>query len=161
MNVPGPDERGFTLVELLVVVLVLGILGALTVPGFRTGLARHQLDTTARMLAADIREVQELTLNEESPTQEFYIMFYEHSYHILKNDRILKNVDLPPGITLTLVTFIGQKQVWFSNGSVSPKGSGGTVRFRQQQLGLWSDVVVKPVTGRVRIENSWEVPDAR
>lgn len=150
-------ERGFTLVELLIVVLLLGILGALTVPGFRTGLVRHQVDTAARLLAADIREVQERVLNRES-ADEFKIHFGENRYTVLQNTRVIKAVDLPGGVSIVSAGFGGSDmRVWFRNGSVSPQDGGGTVVLKHRATGLESRVVVKPVTGRVRIEHCWEV----
>lgn len=158
---PVRNERGFTLVELLVVVLLLGILGTLTVPGFRTGLVRHQLDTAARMLAADIRQVQEMVLNEES-AHEFKVTFEEHRYTVARDIKRLKTVDLPAGVMVTAANFGGSEmRVWFRNGTVSPRDGGGTVVLKHRATGLSSKVVVKPVTGRVRTENSWEVSDDR
>lgn len=151
------SERGFTLVELLVVVLLLGLLGALTVPGFRTGLARYQLDTAARVLAKDIREVQERVLNEESAAQ-FKITFEEHRYTVARETVRQKSVSLPVGTVVSTATFGGgTMQVWFRGGVISPRPGGGTVVLRHRATGLTSEVVVKPVTGRVRVKNSWEV----
>lgn len=155
---PSRTERGFTLIELLIVVLLLGVLGALTVPGFRTVLVRHQLDTTARILAADIREIQERVLNEES-ADEFRIHFREDRYTILRNTRVQNTVYLPDGVCIVSAGFgNNDMRVWFRNGSVSPRDGGGTVVLRHKATGLESRVVVKPVTGRVRVENCWEVP---
>jgi prepilin-type N-terminal cleavage/methylation domain-containing protein len=58
------DDRGFTLVELLVVVVILGILAAVTV----IGVARFRSDATAAACAADIATVTRAAVSHEAAT---------------------------------------------------------------------------------------------
>ncbi len=52
-SVQSPGRRGFSLLELMIVVTVLGILATLAVPGFRHSLARaHRVETIGKMLQA-------------------------------------------------------------------------------------------------------------
>jgi type II secretory pathway pseudopilin PulG len=142
-------------VELLVMILLLGILSALTLPKFAISLSRYQLDTSARLLAADIRMAQEMTLNSESG-DEYRIYFYRERYSLLCNTKILNTVHLPGNLTITAAVFgSSQERVWFNWGSVAPKPGGGTVILFDPVTGLESRVIVKPVTGRVRTENRW------
>jgi prepilin-type N-terminal cleavage/methylation domain-containing protein len=48
-------RRAFTIVEMAIVVLVLGILTAVAAPKYRTALAMQRADAVARRVAADLR----------------------------------------------------------------------------------------------------------
>lgn len=48
------ERRGFTLVEMMVLIGILGLLAALAVPSFQSYNRANVLDTTADMLAADV-----------------------------------------------------------------------------------------------------------
>jgi|YNPMSStandDraft_1061717.scaffolds.fasta_scaffold00361_7 prepilin-type N-terminal cleavage/methylation domain-containing protein len=56
MSWPGSAERGFTLLELLVVLLVLGAVLAAVAPRF--GLREARLDAAVRTLAAELERVR-------------------------------------------------------------------------------------------------------
>jgi prepilin-type N-terminal cleavage/methylation domain-containing protein len=51
-------RRGFTLVEALIVIVVVGMLLAIAVPRFAEARVRLQLDTAAYQLAGDLRRTQ-------------------------------------------------------------------------------------------------------
>jgi len=48
------DKRGFTLVELIIVVAIVAILGAISIPTFQGFLAQRRLNGTARELHGDL-----------------------------------------------------------------------------------------------------------
>jgi len=48
-------RRGYTIVEMAVVVLLLGILAAIAAPKFQTALSVQRVDAVARRVAADLR----------------------------------------------------------------------------------------------------------
>jgi len=51
------EQRGFTFVELLVVVILVGMIAAVSMVSIRTFLARYQLDSAARNLTAFLNSV--------------------------------------------------------------------------------------------------------
>jgi type IV fimbrial biogenesis protein FimT len=51
-------RRGFTLVELVMVMMLMAILAAVAMPRYRTALAHHRVVTAAGRVAADLRTIR-------------------------------------------------------------------------------------------------------
>jgi type IV fimbrial biogenesis protein FimT len=67
-----PRRHAFTLVELLIVVMILGVLAGVAAPAYTTALAGTALDTLARTMAADLRRARTQAIATSSPvTVEF------------------------------------------------------------------------------------------
>jgi prepilin-type N-terminal cleavage/methylation domain-containing protein len=60
-------ERGFTLMELLIVLAIFGIVAGIGVVRFQTAQAHQELDRAVRELTADIRWMQQLSANDATP----------------------------------------------------------------------------------------------
>ena len=58
MGAPRPPSRGFTLIELMVTLTLLGILVALSIPSFTSWLRNSQIRTVAEALQSGIRMAQ-------------------------------------------------------------------------------------------------------
>ena len=66
-NHPAPSSRsGFTLVEILVVVVILGIIAAIAVPNMVRG-SDMQIVAGARMIASDLEYAQNLAITSQTP----------------------------------------------------------------------------------------------
>ncbi len=72
MDTVGRSCRGFTLIELIVVMVLLSIMTAFAVPSIRTALFTDQLKTTARKLIGLINETGQLA---RSKQQTYYLVF--------------------------------------------------------------------------------------
>jgi prepilin-type N-terminal cleavage/methylation domain-containing protein len=81
------SRRGFTLIEILIVVVIVGIIAAIGIPLFA--------NTTAKSQIAAVKS----DLHNLATAQESY--FYEHATYAPSN--ALLNVPPSPGVTLTIV----------------------------------------------------------
>lgn len=146
---------GFTLLEVSLAVLVVGILISVAVPDLRRCLGRYRLQTAADQLAGEIRETSQLALNEESS---FYsIKFYPspgNAYYVKKSanpgPRVVKAVRLPSGVVLENTNFSDHELRFSARGTPTV---GGTVTLRDGVSGSFKYVIVAAVTGRVRVSD--------
>jgi prepilin-type N-terminal cleavage/methylation domain-containing protein len=92
-------RNGFTLIEMLIVVVVMGILAAVVIPAFRSSHARS-LESTARVLAGDLRLARSQAVQFDT---EYTVQFdlAENSYTIVHSGAgsppALKNPLAPAG----------------------------------------------------------------
>jgi prepilin-type N-terminal cleavage/methylation domain-containing protein len=66
------DQGGFTMIEMLMVLLVTGILMAIAVPSIQRHIARNDLRAAAREVASLLRSSRSAALNEQVPR---YVLF--------------------------------------------------------------------------------------
>jgi len=96
------DEHGFSLIELIITVGVLGLLFAFSVPGLRSISASFQLHGATENVAAQLRLAREraIATGEEQPLHVPSTMVY----HLHYPAGIGKVWTLPRGITFTAAT---------------------------------------------------------
>lgn len=156
------DPAGFTLVEVLIVLLVASVLLLVAVPQLAKALDKYSLGSAARQLAEDIRAAQQQALNEESSA--YFLQLYPFDpagdwYEIKKGADRLSKVKLPGSVDMVSTTFSGHSIVITARGTAA---AGGTVTLRTRAAGSrFKYVIVAPVTGRVRVSDSppesWEM----
>jgi len=172
----APRRGGFTLVEVLIVVVVMGILASLVIPAFRS---THtvSLESAARILASDIRlaRSQAVQFNMDFNVQ---FNFAGNSYTVIHpgagSPPALKNplapvgqefgtytVDFdqfsPPGATTPHVKLAGAalKTTQQNVNDVSFNLLGGTGPFRSQDTIIWLTAGSGADRRAVRITVSW------
>lgn len=138
---------GYTLVELTVVLLVMSLMVAISMPLFSRGIARYRLDVAAKELESEIRRLQQEALRRE--VAGYYILFdtYNERYfiHGPEGDRI---VNMPSGVDVVSTAFTGDKLVFRAQGSPL---EGGNVFMRHTGTGEVRYLFVTPITGRTRV----------
>jgi len=58
LRIRGPDNRGFTLVELIIAVAIFAILGAISIPTFQSFLAQRRLNGAVRELHSNLMSMR-------------------------------------------------------------------------------------------------------
>lgn len=94
----GLAQKGFTLLELLVVLVLLGIISVLVAPSVGGSLQAARLKTEARGLLVVLREQRGQAISQGQPITLNFTA--EGEYYHLEN----KQVDLPSGIEVILQT---------------------------------------------------------
>ena len=150
--------RGFTLLEMVVVLAILSIITAVTVPSLYTVYHNQRLATAAVKMAADIRYLQQRAMTEED---EFRIQFYPEiggpldNQYRLRGKRMLsviKKVQLPIGVELwNMGTTFGNDQQLSIDAKGLPNNSGRVI-LQSKYTGKIKVIVIFNITGRVRVE---------
>lgn len=146
------EQRGATFLELVICIGLLGMLSSGIILTIGPSLASQELLSSSLQLVADIRWLQQRTINEGGGTVSYALLFNHaepYGYYVTANGQTMKSVNFPSSVRLS--------------GSYSPIGfslSGAPV-IGAQSIGLqsiklktWKYVILAPVTGRVRISDS-------
>lgn len=143
-------QDGFTLLEMLIVIAIIAIVAACTAPKLGDTLARREIDGAARQLAADLRWMQQLTVNSRSEaTPRMVFSSYEpYQYSVMVSSYSMKLVRLPSSVSVVNAV------VSFNiNGlPAAPHSMGTSIKLNSKKItGLNKQVIIDSV-GRIRIE---------
>jgi type II secretion system protein H len=122
-------KKGFNLVEMLVVISIIGILSAALVPTLSQYLPGVQLNGSARVLSADLREAQERTVTEQKQYLiRFNLTAAPKYYQLMRinntTEENIRTVNLASSENVTLDPGISQNQITFSaDGGPSSSGN--------------------------------------
>jgi len=71
-------KTGFTLIELVICLMIMGILAAVAAPKYITSINRFRAEAAARRIAADLNHVRNRAIM-KGPTQEEWVEFYTNT----------------------------------------------------------------------------------
>lgn len=154
------SKQGFTLVEMVVVMMILGVVVAMTLPNYSRPFSDYQLYTAARQMQVEIRSLQQRSMALDNTILTNSMQFGQgiNTYTItevipVSPSRVQyqpRMIKLPEGISI-LATSLNNNQLNISkNGSVS---TGGTITLSSAVTGKRLYVIVATGAGRVRLSN--------
>ena len=140
-------RRGFTLFELLVVLILLGAAAAVVVPSFTGGFGGIQLETAARDLVTHMRQARGAAVTRQRVQRVFLLVPEdpkEPFAYVLTDDfeQPLKQYFLPQGISYLEARSEPLGFSFYPNG----RSSGGRVGLRNE-AGRRLFIEVSPITG--------------
>lgn len=147
----GINEKGFTLLELVLVLLFTGLIVALALPSLQHPLAHYRLYSAARELEAQIREYQQRAITEEKGTYEFRFYTSTASYVIKDGMQTLQTVELHDTLDIKEVNFGGDIYLGLGTSGCPWGGFGGHVLLENNYGDQLWVIVVR--TGRVRVDD--------
>lgn len=143
----GKDNRGFTLLELMLVLLLLGVSMAIVLPNIDKGLNDREVRVSALSLAAVARDLRSRALFDGVP-QELAVNLPQNSYLVAQS----REVHLPPDVKFVSIDG-GQtmdrdvkKFYFFPNGS----SLGGTIVLSGEKSVSYL-VRLEALTGKVEV----------
>jgi general secretion pathway protein H len=166
-------SRGFTLLELLVVVLIIGLISALVMPRIAASLPGVQLKSTARAVAASLRYARSQAVFESIP----YMAVFDNSQKRLAVEPMEKPLAAAESDSLRVILnesslqkvyeFPDEVEFAVSNNSDADEGrdlfpifffprgdsTGGTIVLKNVR-GKHFTITVDPITGAVEIDRS-------
>lgn len=143
MSDPGGEERGFTLLEILLVLILLAGTGFYLLIKLPVNFERQRLAFESTQLLAEIRDARQAAMAENNwYAVKFYCQRGDHHYQIFKQSKMVKNIYLQDG-----VEFLGTPRDLTFN---AVGRSVGTTITLQNSAGEEKSVVVAPVGMRIR-----------
>ncbi len=154
------SKKGFTLVELVVVMMILGVVVAMTLPNYSRPFSDYKLYTAARQMQTEIRALQQKSTALDNTILTNSIQFGQgiNTYTIIEvismsPDRVQyqqRVIKLPQGISIHATSLNNNQLNISKNGGVS---TGGTITLVSAVTGKRLYVIVATGAGRVRLSN--------
>lgn len=144
-------EKGFTLLELMIVIMLIGVIAAIALPGFQGWMIKNRLNGAARQVMTELMETRSKAVSRNNRFRVFFIN--DHQYTIL-DDRNNNNTVDTGEPTLTRDIHADYFDVHFTataNPIFYPRGTafGTTVTLRNGAGG--EKRVTVSTAGRVKI----------
>jgi prepilin-type N-terminal cleavage/methylation domain-containing protein len=150
LNESKIGSSGYTIIEMLVVMVIISITVAFAAPNFNKIIGAYQLDISAREMASNIRDLQQTAIKTQNAglAMEWHTGLEEY---YLKNENIVsKAVRLPNGIDIDRTDFGANKMFIGKNGRPT---SVGTIFLKDSTTGRYKYVIVNKL-GRVRVSET-------
>ncbi|KFD40584.1 hypothetical protein DK28_0203215 [Peptococcaceae bacterium SCADC1_2_3] len=146
------NNSGFTLLEISLVVVLLGIALGIAIPSLQKPYARYQLQVTARQLVSDIRYLEQTAQSKESNNYTITFDFTNDCYYMQENTVTLPNryKKLPGSVDMNPTNFTDNILKIKQDGTIVKNGH---VRLSSKLKVGDLYVYVYQHTGRVRLSD--------
>ncbi len=150
------NDIGFTLIELMIVLVITSLLVALALPNFNRILGGYQLDISAREMISDIRDLQQAAVKTQISTYSVMWNTETETYYLRNTGTTsYKTVILPSSVDLVNVPMTDDlPQLGFAKSGRPNNGFGGTVKLMDKNTGKNKYVIIDTL-GRVRISDTF------
>ncbi|MFC1476060.1 GspH/FimT family pseudopilin [Candidatus Zixiibacteriota bacterium] len=160
MNTANANQRGITLMELMIVVVTIGIMAAMATPRFLDYIPKLKTKSAVREVVSQIRLARSAAIAEKTPmgiyfcaSEEEYIVFADTvdvgSCLYDETDQLIRTKEFPPEIELGYNTFDDNVVIFAADGSAS---SSGSVTFLSPAGAELYEVSVLAGTGKVKMQ---------
>lgn len=144
------NNKGFSLLELLLVVAVLGILAAIAVPRFSSADAQRDLDNAARQLVVDLRWTSQMAVNSVETVKVVFVNVSPFGYRVVQGaaETVIKPTQsFPATVSFSAVVSPVSFDVYGK-----PTGAADVAITLQNTAGQTRTVNIDYLTGRVRMQ---------
>lgn len=140
-------QQGFTLIEVLIVIAVLGILATMAIPRLGNSIADHELNSAAQQMVSELRYLQQITVNSDTDKAIPVMKFSTNDYRISQGVDTVRLVTLPPSVRI----YGTPKDIVFEvfTGHI-PINGNQTITLTSTKTNKTRSVVVYANTGRIR-----------
>lgn len=140
-------NKGFSVMELLLVIAVLGILAAIAVPRFSTVDVQRDLDNAARQLVVDLRWTSQVAANSVDTVQVVFVNAAPYGYRVVQGAAAV--VIKPTQSFPATVSFPAVVNPVTFDVFGKPTGAANVVIALQNAAGQTRTVNIDYLTGRV------------
>ncbi len=119
------SPKGFTITEVLLSVVLLGMIASMSIPFYRTYLDRNELDQTTMTLAQTMRRAQFMSIAQDGDSawgvkvSSSSILLFKGASYLTRDQNVDESTTLAPTIG-----FSGLSEVVFQKGSGVPSTTG-------------------------------------
>lgn len=133
-------KDGFSIIELITAVAVMGIIAAIALPNWRGWFSYYSLNNSTRQVQSELHEIKMRAAAENIGFQMAYLQG-ANAYTIQRDGKALVTKPLAEGTTIAKAGTI----------SFSPRGTAGANRLRLSSADGKCRQIVVSATGRVRV----------
>lgn len=147
-------EHGFTVIELLVVAALFVTFASMALVKANGSVEKAELENSARLLASDLRLLQQLSVNSDGTgAKEYSIVFNNakpYGYRIIDGMKSVKSVTFPSHVVINA----SPSPMYFSdNGAPRSNGNSRTISLSSNTIQQFRYVIIAGASGRVRVSD--------